>query len=250
MELEAPGRQNRIHAFDLIRGFSVISMVLFHFCYDLKFIVGMNLGFFRPPFVDVWRATISWTFVFVAGCMFSYSRNNFRRSMKYLAVALLIFVVTSLARVDVPINFGIIFCMGACTFVCFVLDRAGVRLRGIALAAVLALCFLMCLHVPSGYLGNFGAYLRLPRQLYDCGWLSWAGFPGPSFSSGDYYPVIPFVFLYLSGASYSAARRKDGYASWFMDLHCRPLELVGRHALAVYILHQPVLLLLSMLIAL
>lgn len=247
MESVESGQKGRIHAFDVIRGFSVISMVLFHFCYDLKFIAGLRLGFFASPFIDVWRAIISWTFVFIAGCMFSYSRNNFKRSLKYLAVALLIFVITTLARVDIPINFGIIFCMGACTLTCFVLDRVGVHVKGNLISIIMAICFLLCLHVPSGYFGNFGLALRLPHQLYDCGWLSWAGFPSPTFSSGDYYPLIPFVFLYLSGAAFSACHHDAGYATWFEKLHCSPLEFVGRHALAIYIFHQPVLLLLTML---
>ena len=35
--------RGRIGVFDLVRGFSVISMVLFHLCYDLKFIAGAQL---------------------------------------------------------------------------------------------------------------------------------------------------------------------------------------------------------------
>ena len=104
--------RNRVHAFDLIRGFSVISMVLFHYCYDLRFLAGVPLEFFVSPFIDIWRASISWTFVFVAGSMYSYSHNNLRRAGKYLLVALLIFVVTSIARVDIPINFALSFAWG------------------------------------------------------------------------------------------------------------------------------------------
>ena len=59
----------RVHVYDVVRGFSVISMVLFHLCYDLKFILGMDLGWFAPPFQDIWRASIAWVFVFVAGGM-------------------------------------------------------------------------------------------------------------------------------------------------------------------------------------
>ena len=81
--------RDRVHAFDLIRGFSVISMVLFHYCYDLRFLAGEPLNFFVSPFIDIWRASISWTFVFVAGSMYSFSHNNLRRAGKYLLVALL-----------------------------------------------------------------------------------------------------------------------------------------------------------------
>lgn len=237
---------DRVHAFDLIRGFSVISMVLFHYCYDLRFLAGVRLDFFAPPFVDIWRASISWTFVFVAGSMYSYSHDNLRRAGKYLFVALLIFVATSVARVDIPINFGIIFCMGACTLTTYILDRLRILPKGIFGAVVLALLFLSSLHVPQGYLSLLGQRVFLPRGLYDCGWLSWAGFPGPSFSSGDYYPLIPYVFLYLSANSLTTHVKKSGFPVWFSKLKGATLECVGRHALPIYLLHQPVLLLLSL----
>lgn len=44
---------NRIHGYDVIRGFSVISMVGFHLCYDLVYLYGVKLSWFRPPLQDV-----------------------------------------------------------------------------------------------------------------------------------------------------------------------------------------------------
>lgn len=237
--------RDRVHAFDLIRGFSVISMVLFHYCYDLRFLAGEPLNFFVSPFIDIWRASISWTFVFVAGSMYSFSHNNLRRAGKYLLVALLIFVATSIAQVDVPINFGIIFCMGACTLTAFFLDKLRVLPRGIVASVLLLLLFLSSLHIPQGYVSLFGLRAFLPQQLYDCGRLSWAGFPGPFFSSGDYYPLLPYVFLYLSANSLTSHAKQTGFPGWFVKIKGAPLEFVGRHALPIYLLHQPVLLLLS-----
>jgi uncharacterized membrane protein len=36
-----------------------------------------------------------------------------------------------------------------------------------------------------------------------------------------------------------------GYTEWFKRLRLAPLELIGRHALEIYIIHQPILLLIS-----
>ena len=75
-------------------------MVLFHLCYDLKFISGVSLTWFEPPLQDIWRASISWTFLFVAGYMCAHSRSNLRRAGEYGAVAVAIWLVTTIAAVQ------------------------------------------------------------------------------------------------------------------------------------------------------
>ncbi len=128
----------RVRLFDAVRGFSVVSMVLFHLCYDLVFIEGVDVAWFAPPLQDVWRASISWTFLLVSGWMCSFSHDNLTRSLRYLAVALVIFAATSLAAVDDPISFGIIFCIGAATLADALLERAHLEPRGLVCAAVLS----------------------------------------------------------------------------------------------------------------
>ena len=229
---------------DAARGFSVLSMVAFHFCYDLRYVCGRELAWFAPPFQDVWRASIAWTFLAIAGFMCSLSRNNWRRGGIYAAVALAVTIVTSLAGVDVPITFGIIFCMAASTLLFAALDTLGYAPKGALPAVVFLLAFLSCLNVAKGYFG-LTHLIALPKSLYSTELFSWLGFPGPTFSSGDYYPMIPFTLIYLAGASVGRAMRERGFPSWMSEWGFSPLEFVGRHALIVYALHQPILLLLA-----
>lgn len=239
-------RGERVRAFDAVRGVSVVSMVGFHLCYDLRFLSRMPLAWFAPPFQDIWRASISWTFVFIAGCMCAFSRNNLRRAGIYLAVALLVFVATSVAAVDDAINFGIIFCMGACTLLEWCLERMRLAPRGVVAAVGLAVLFIVTLGIPSGRLGLGALSVGLPKVLYSTPWFSWLGFPGPHFVSGDYYPVLPYVLLYLSGSAWCRyVKDGSGFSDRAYQPVCRPLELVGRHSLLVYVVHQPVLLLLT-----
>ena len=232
----------RLGVFDVVRGFSVISMVLFHLCYDLRFIAGLPLDWFAPPLQDVWRASISWTFLFVAGCMCPLSRSNLRRALVYGGVALAIWVVTTVVAVDTPISFGIIYCMAACTLVAWALGRLGALPQGPVAAALLLACFLVTQGLPRGTVGVGELTLSLPRGLYDSGLLAWLGLPGPGFASGDYYPLLPYLFMYLAGTAMGAWWAERGYPKWVRGAHVRPLAFVGRHALAVYVAHQPVLL--------
>lgn len=220
-------------------------MVAFHFCYDLKFISGVRLDWFAPPFQDIWRASISWTFLFVAGCMCSLSRDNLKRGLVYSAFAAAVFAVTTLAGVDTPISFGIIFCMAASTLVEWLLERLDIEPRGYLTAIVLFACFVLLLHVSSGTVGIGAARIKVPSGFYSTEWLSWLGFPGPNFASGDYYPVLPYSFMYLTGAAIGRVWKDRGYPKWAYEAKCAPLSFVGKHALLVYAAHQPLLLALA-----
>lgn len=219
-------------------------MVGFHLCYDLVYLRGAGLAWFAPPLQDIWRASISWTFLFIAGFMCSLSRSNLRRVGLYGAVALAVFVVTSFASVDAPISFGVIYCMSFSTLIAWLLDRAGMRPYGPVAALVLVGLFLVLYDVPRGFIGIGDIHVALPHQLYSHGMLSWLGLPGPGFVSSDYYPPIPFSLMFLSGAATGWWLKDRGYPAW-MYAGCAPLEFVGRHALPIYVAHQPVLLLLT-----
>ena len=191
----------RVRLFDAVRGFSVVSMVLFHLCYDLVFIEGVDVAWFAPPLQDVWRASISWTFLLVSGWMCSFSHDNLTRSLRYLAVALAIFAATSLAAVDDPVSFGIIFCIGAATLVDALLERAHLEPRGLPCAAALLALFLLTLGVPSRELGVGPWEVTLPAGWYAHPGLAWLGLPSPGFVSGDYYPLVPFALMYGVGVA-------------------------------------------------
>lgn len=110
--------QKRITIFDTVRGFTMISMAGFHACYDLAYLYGWDMPWFtQTVFQDVWRASISWVFLFIAGWMCTLSRNNAKRAAKYAAAALVVWIATTLVSVDDSVNFGIIYCMAVCTAV-------------------------------------------------------------------------------------------------------------------------------------
>ena len=148
------------------------------------------------------RASISWVFLFIAGWMCTLSRNNAKRAAKYAAAALVVWIATTLVSVDDSVNFGIIYCMATCT-------------------AVAAVARPMLKKVPSTWgiticLALFAATWGIPKSTYSFSYLAWLGFPGPWFVSGDYYPIIPFIFMYLTGyfAARTAQRCEHPAPSW------------------------------------
>ncbi len=224
----------RIALFDIIRGFTIISMVLFHATYDAAYIYGFDAPWFMGTVLqDAWRASISWVFLFLAGWMTAFSRNNFRRAAIYGAAALAVWVATSIAAVDTAVSFGILFCMAASTLIAAVIKPVLDRLSpAAALVAFLVL---------------FAATLDVPHHNYPVTGLAWLGLPDPAFSSGDYYPLIPFVFMYMAGAMGArlfARLRPEGYPEWMKRDWAPVLSHIGRLSLPIYLLHQPLLIVL------
>lgn len=223
--------QKRITIFDTVRGFTMISMAGFHACYDLAYLYGWDMPWFtQTVFQDIWRASISWVFLFIAGWMCTLSCNNIKRAAKYAAAALVVWVATTLISVDDSVNFGIIFCMAACTAIVAltrpVLDRVPASL-GIPICLIL-----------------FAFTWSIPKAVYPIPYLAWLGFPSPDFVSGDYYPLIPFLFMYLAGffAARTAQKANREAPAWAYENPIPALASLGRHALSFYLLHQPVIL--------
>lgn len=223
--------QNRITVFDTIRGFTMLSMAGFHACYDLAYLYGWDMPWFtQTVFQDIWRASISWVFLFIAGWMCTLSRNNIKRAVKYAAAAFVVWVATTLVSVDDSVNFGIMFCMAACT-------------------ATFALARPVIAKVPSVWgiaicLTLFTLTWSIPKTVYPIPYLAWLGFPSPDFVSGDYYPVIPFLFMYLAGFFAAHTTQEANYEApgWAYANPIPALASLGRHALPFYLLHQPVIL--------
>ena len=222
----AQPHRERIAVLDTLRGLTILSMVAFHTMFDYVYVYGFSaLWFANPINQEVWRCSISWVFIALAGLMTSFSRNNLKRAGTYAAAALAVFVATSVTQLTTPISFGILYCMAACTLV-FAATRS---LLARAHAPV----------VPLGLIALFIALYGVPHATYSVEGLAWLGFPSASFASGDYYPLIPFVFLYLAAAW--AGMRIVRWPAWTKRDICPPLSWLGRHSLVIYLAHQVVI---------
>lgn len=223
--------RGRLGVFDALRGFTMISMALFHGTYDLAYLYGVSLPWFTQSVIqDIWRASISWVFLFIAGWMCSLSHDNFHRAVKYGIAALVVWVATSVASVDDSVNFGIIFCMAASTAIVALGHRLFDRMPPLPAALISLALFFM----------TWG----IPKRTYGFPLLAWLGFPDAGFVSGDYYPIVPFFFMYLTGymTSHLCIETSKSYPVWMYAHPLPALEALGRHALPFYLLHQPMIL--------
>ena len=90
--------------------------------------------------------------------------------------------------------------------------------------------------------------VKLPEGLYNTRLLTPLGFPYEGFRSSDFFPILPWFFLYLCG--YFIHGIFAAHPAWQRPFtHRVPLlSALGRRALLVYLLHQPLCMLVCIII--
>ncbi len=235
---------DRYNFIDVIRAAAIISMVVYHLCYDIFVVYELDAGFYRYPLVVIWERSICFTFIIVSGISLHFSRRAYRRG---IIINLCGFAVTIISVCFIPsqqIWFGVLNLIGCAMMITHALrDLLDRPLPAVGMAASIAL-FALTYGIPDGYIGLFSLRLfDLPALLYGCKYLAFLGFPSKDFYSADYFPLLPWLFLYLFGYflwRYVRARGWDGL--FRRDLPA--LSFIGRHSLVIYMVHQPLLYLL------
>lgn len=244
MEEKTPSR--RIALIDEIRGLAIILMVIYHTFFDLVVIFQLDIPAFYSDFVQFLVAVFGGLFIFISGTACHLSRNNLKRGAICFALGLLLTLITTLFLPEEQILFGILHFLGIGMMLFPLLEPVLRKIPPVIGLIAAILLALICYHVPDGYLGFEGLFsLSLPRGPYLSGWLFWLGFPGDTFVSSDYFPIIPWLFIFLAGSFFGVLVKERRLPKWFYATQeeqprfLRPLSFVGRHTLMIYLLHQP-----------
>ena len=72
-------------------------------------------------------------------------------------------------------------------------------------------------------------------------WLYPLGFTAPGFYSADYFPLLPWFFLFLMGTALGGWCLENRDSPLLTKSLPPALTWPGRHSLVIYVLHQPVL---------
>lgn len=235
----------RIHLMDELRGFAVLCMVFYHAFFTMFMLFNINAGrsliLFFMPFEPVFAVL----FVAVSGVSSRLSKNNLKRGVKLLGVALLLTAVTVgfdyFYGAGTTIAFGVLH-MLALSILIFHFSKNLLDFIpppvGICLFSVL---FLLTYNVDRGYLG-FGAFkIMLPEAWYQSNALFMLGFINNEFYSSDYFPLLPWLFIFIAGAYLGTWAQQGRFPAWTYRSRVPFLQFLGRHSLVIYVLHQPVI---------
>lgn len=224
---------------DLLRTAAIVCMVIYHTAFDLSFFFGSALDPRAGGWLMLQRFTAN-LFLLLVGVSFAVSAERMerkgmsegaqfmkvaKRAFLLIACGILISLVTFLFVGDGWVRFGVLHLIGVSLFLLFLLRPLK------EWTAVLALILLLLAPV-------------LPSPESSSALLLAIGMPSPAFASVDYFPLVPWLAPMLFGYAFGDVLYGRGLLRWHAPKN-RLLHLAaapGRHALAVYLLHQPLLL--------
>lgn len=171
------------------------------------------------------------------------SRRHLRRGLLVFGGGALVSLVTCVLMPENRIVFGILTCIGSCVLLLIPLEKLLKRIPALPGMVGCLLLFLVARNCNHGELGfETISLMQLPRWLYRNDLTAYLGFPQPGFFSADYFPLLPWVFLFLFGYMlYRVLEQHHLNEQLFARGQVPVLGWMGRHSLLIYLLHQPVL---------
>lgn len=234
-------RPRRVGIVDELRGLFILLMVFYHGMYDLVEIFGLDLPFFYSLPMRFLQTLIAGNFVILSGMVCHYSHNNLKRGAYAFGFGMILTVVTTVVMPSQIVMFGILHLLGSCMMLFALLKPLLIKIPTILGAPFFILLFILTLYVPRGMLGYPPFAVALPQSLYTAGYLFPFGFPSPAFFSSDYFPLIPWLFLFLAGSYLGIYGRRGELPEFCYRKHIPWLAKVGSYTIWIYLLHQPVL---------
>ncbi len=243
-------QKQRYVLLDSLRGIALVNMIAYHAMWDLVYIYGVEAAWYMSEGAYIWQQAICWTFIILSGFCFSLGKKHFRRGITVFVAGLIVSVVTLIFMPYSAIRFGILTCLGSCMLIMIPLDKLFRKIPAYIGAPISFILFLFTRGCNWGNLGFFGKTLiELPQSWYSNLFTAYLGFPSPSFSSSDYFSVFPWLFLFIFGYFlFKLFGANPKVKSVFAKGKIPVLNFLGKHSLIVYMLHQPVIYGLFMLI--
>lgn len=233
--------RGRYSLIDALRGLALLNMLAFHFLYDVFVVYGGSFEWTQLPWVIVWERYICFSFILISGVSLNFSNHAIKRGLIVNACGLLITLVTAIAVPSQIIIFGILNLIGCAMLLDRPLKKLAEKLDPLLGASVSLALFAFFYGLPMRYVGFFGIPLiRLPDALYCFPPLAVIGLPDKGFFSTDYFPLVPWLFLFVCGFFIWRCIVK-AEAEQFFGRRVPVLDFIGKYTLWIYMIHQPVL---------
>lgn len=237
----------RYKLLDTLRGWTLLHMIAYHASWDYVYLYGGNWQWYHGIGAYVWQQSICWSFILLSGFCWNLGKHHVRSGLKVLIGGMLVTLVTVLFVWEDRVIFGVLTMLGSSMLLMIpihsLLPRR-MRLPWLGLLCSIAL-FVLTRNINTGWLG-FEAWNWI--ALDHCPWLyrgylaTYLGFCDPGFFSTDYFSIIPWFFLFLTGYFlYRTLPMENRRIQSGLTHGIQPLAFLGKHSLLIYLLHQPVL---------
>lgn len=220
----------RVNWIDTWRGLAVLAMLVFHLFFDLNYF-GIQL---------VEQTTLPWTvlgdfvrvsFLLLVGISLflssvssktniSFRNKQLNRVLVLLIVSLGITLITFLLFPEEFIRFGILHLITIGILLSIPLVNRPYVALGLGIFCLLVFLPISALHVEHDLLMIFGVY-------------------SDSLVSLDHFPLFPWLGYVFIGIFFAHKLSELGFFETSLASKS-PINLMGRHALFVYLIHQPI----------
>ncbi|MBI4171060.1 MAG: DUF1624 domain-containing protein [Candidatus Aenigmarchaeota archaeon] len=232
----------RFWEIDTLRGIAIVLMVIFNWAFALNYFLIYSIGsgwlfwWLFPRFI----ATM---FIVIAGISFTISYSRMKtakkktkasvykkyifRGGKIFLLGMLATLATGLFFPQGTIYFGILHFLGIAIMTASLFRNLGKW--NVLLGIIFILTGIIAQTLTVSYL-----------------WLLWAGIKPENFYTFDYFPLFPWLGIFLIGMFAGDIFYKNGKRNFMISDEkkiTQAISFLGRHSLVIYILHIPVLLL-------
>ncbi len=240
-------KRDRAFELDVLRGVAIVMMMFMHMSYDVRYEFGVDTFNYlhKASFWVFVHPIIVVLFVGLSGICCTFSRNNVKRGLKLLVVALAFTLGTWIATK----YFGIY-----CLILFNVLHLLSVSILIYALLSFIEKKCKIPAKIMTVAIGFIALYIMMMNNelsmfdwRYDSVFLVPFGFEvNDAPPVADYMPLIPWVGVFLTGVvmgrtCYPEKKTLLPNANEKVKKILSPLSFMGRHSLIIYIVHQPII---------
>ena len=151
---------------DELRGLDLISMMLYHACWDMMFLFGIWMDWYIGWPGRLWQQSICWVFILLSGFCVPLGHHTLKRGAQVFAAGALVTAVTLLFMPEDRVVFGVLTFLGSAMLLTGLLEPLLKKIPPAAGLAVSAVLFALTYHLDERWLGFGGLRLALPDAWY------------------------------------------------------------------------------------
>jgi uncharacterized membrane protein len=227
-------RDNRINVLDGLRGSAIIFIVLYHFAFDLQYVFNIIVPYFEGIGIKIVHFVFIILLIMVSGICTVFSRNLLKRGVVLFFIGEIITMITSIFLPDEVVIFGAVTFFGIIMMLYSLAKPFLIKIPWKVLLAVSLLLYAVFYNFENRHILWFNFSVD-NRYLYPL------GIAYDEFKSSDYFPLIPYGFLFIAGTALSVPVSERKLPERFYSIKMPLLDFVGRNSLVIYIVHQPVI---------
>jgi len=220
--------KKRFQEIDLFRGIAVVGMICYHAIFALNFLDIIHTNIFANLWLPYTRF-VQFTFLGLVGVSMAISKKTYadqiKRALKIFLGALAVTVFTYIVARDYFVMFGILHLITVSIFIVAALKNK--KHMGLIFGLAAISIWLFIKDIQSS---NILLFI--------------IGFKNTTIAALDYFPIFPWIAVPCFGLEIGHYLYRDNAP--IIDSKCpkilNPVLFLGRHSLAIYLIHVPLIL--------